>query len=216
MSEFEHINVSLDEVGTVAALRPILEQSAQFHHHLCPRQVLGVRIGLLGLELLNFSVPIRQKKLLVLVETDGCFVSGVQAATGCSVNRRTLRVVDIGRIGATFVNVKTEEALRIAPRYDVRERALAFVSSSATSRRARYIAMLQAYQQMPVETLLAVEAVALKQSVQTIISRPFLRVDCTICGEEIINQRERLIDGQPVCQACAGDSYYTPLIRQSY
>lgn len=209
MAEFEHINVTLDEVGMVTELRPILEQSAQFHHHLCPRQVLGVRIGMLGLQLHNFTLPIRQKRLLVIVETDGCFVSGVQAATQCSVNRRTLRVADIGRIAATFINVKTEEAVRVAPHPDARQRALAFSGAQNASRRDRYIAMLQAYQQMRPLDLLKFEYVTLNRPVREIISRPFLRVDCAVCGEEIINQRERQIDGQPVCRVCAGDGYYS-------
>ncbi|MEM7802993.1 MAG: FmdE family protein, partial [Chloroflexota bacterium] len=176
MAEFEHINVSLEEAGSIEALRPILEVSASFHHHLSPRQVLGVRIGLLGLRLLNFKLPIRQKKMLVLVETDGCFVSGVQAATRCSVNRRTMRVVDIGRIAATFINVRTEEAFRVAPRSDVREQALNHACVVNGNRRERYIAMLQAYQQMREEALLKYETVTLNRPVREIISRPFLRV----------------------------------------
>ena len=209
MAKFEHINVTLEEAGSVEALRPILEASSSFHNHLCPRQVLGVRIGLFGLKLLNFKVPIRQKKLLVLVETDGCFISGVQAATQCSVNRRTMRVVDIGRIAATFINVRTEEAVRIAPRTDVREQALNHVCVVDGNRRERYIAMLQAYQQMTEETLLKVEQVTLNRPVSEIVSRPFVRVNCSVCGEEIINERELIINGKPVCLACAGKGYYT-------
>lgn len=214
MSAFEHIEVSLEEAGVVAELRPFLEASAQLHHHLCPRQVLGVRIGLMGLDLLDFTLPIRQKKLLVLVETDGCFVSGVQVTTQCSINRRTLRLIDIGRIGATFVNVKTDKAVRIAPHPDARQRALCFADASHGSRRERYIAMLHAYQQMPQHDLLTFQCVTLNQPVRQLISKPFLRVDCTICGEEIINQREQWIDHQPVCLVCAGRGYYQPLQDQ--
>ena len=207
---FEHIDVNLDDLKVEESLKSILEASAAMHHHLCPRQVLGVRIGLAGLDALGFKVPIRQKKMLALVETDGCFVSGVQAATGCSVNRRTLRIVDIGRIGVTFVNVKSEQAVRIAPRIDVRETALKY-GGDADTRRGRYIAMLEAYQIMPIDELLTIEAVQLNRPVREIVSRPFLRVDCSVCGEEVINEREVMQDGKPVCQACAGLGYYTTI-----
>ena len=208
MADSPHLNITLDEVDVQPHLQPVLETSAQFHHHLCPRQVLGVRIGLAGLRELGFTVPVRQKKLLVMVETDGCFVSGVQAATGCSVNRRTLRVVDIGRIGVTFVNVRTEEAVRIAPRTDVRQRSARFVPPVTDNRRGRYIAMLEAYQVMPDDEVMTVERVKLSRPVREIVSRPFIRVDCSVCGEEIINEREVMIDGRPVCLPCAGQGYY--------
>ncbi|MEM8857662.1 MAG: FmdE family protein [Chloroflexota bacterium] len=210
MSQFEHINVTLDEVDVQENLKSILQASAAMHHHLCPRQVLGARIGLAGLKELGFNGPIRQKRLLALVETDGCFVSGVQAATGCSVNRRTLRIIDIGRVGVTFVDVRTEEAVRIAPRTDVRQTSLKYGGDGST-RRGRYIAMLEAYQIMPLEELLTIEPVQLDRPVREILSRPFLRVDCSVCGEEVINEREIMVDGKPVCPSCAGKGYYKPI-----
>lgn len=210
MSEFGHINLSLEEASVDCELRPYFEASARFHHHLCPRQVLGVRIGLVGLQQLNLKVPIRQKRLLVIVETDGCFISGVQAATGCSVNRRTMRIEDIGRIAATFIDVKTEAAIRVAPHVDARVRALQHAGAEHAKRRDRYIAMLQAYQTIPSGALLTIEQVRLTRPIQEMISRPFLRVTCAVCNEEIINQREQRVAGQPVCQACLGTSYYDP------
>ena len=209
MEKFEHINVAPSEVDMRPELQPLLEKAAEMHHHLCPRQVLGVRIGLAGLDVMGFQVPIRQKKMLVMVETDGCFVSGVQAATGCSVNRRTLRIIDIGRIGVTFINVRTEEAVRIAPANDVRQKVGNYYDEAPETRRERYLAMLNSYQIMPDDELLKIERVELTRPVREILSRPFIRVDCSVCGEEIINEREIEIDGKPVCQACAGNGYYS-------
>jgi formylmethanofuran dehydrogenase subunit E len=84
------------------------------HHKICPRQVLGVRIGLLAGYLLEIAVPQPVKRLFAVVETDGCFVDGISAATGCYVGRRTLRVEDYGKTAAAFVDTLTEQALRIA------------------------------------------------------------------------------------------------------
>ena len=182
-----------------------LEACSAYHHHLCPRQVLGVRIGLAGAAGLGLPVPRLDKRLLVILESDGCFVDGVSVVTGCTVGHRTLRVEDYGKIAATFVDVVTEQALRLAPRLDVRQRAWAY----APEENRRYFAQLQAYQVMPDEELLMVQAVRLTTPVSALVGRPGVRVNCAVCGEEIINQREIFFEGTPVCKACAGGAYYS-------
>ncbi len=84
----------------------LLDKSMQDHDHLCPRQILGVRIGLAGMKALGFTEPPTKKQLLVISETDGCFVDGVIAATNCTVGHRTLRVEDYGKVAVTFVDVQ--------------------------------------------------------------------------------------------------------------
>ena len=188
-------------------LDTVLEASSLPHKHLCPRQVLGARIGLAGGEALGLELPRSDKSLLVIAETDGCFLSGLQAATGCAPNRRTLRVEDYGKIAATFVQVETGEAVRIAPQLDVREKAFKY----APGIKKRYYAMLAGYQVMPENELLRLKPVTLTPPVQTLISRAGVRVSCERCGEEIINERERNLDNETLCRSCAGDSYYVGL-----
>jgi len=190
------------------AFDELLQRSAARHSHLCPRQVLGVRIGLAGAAALGLTTPRRDKRLLVIVETDGCFADGIEVATGCTVGHRTLRVEDYGKIAATFVDVVTEQVLRIAPRLDVRQRALAY----APHEPRHYFAQLRGYQVMSDEELLTVEPVQLVQPIRQIVSRPGVRVNCTGCGEEIINEREIMLDGQPFCYTCARSGYYASAI----
>lgn len=187
----------------------LLGLSAARHSHLCPRQVLGVRTGLAGAAALGLELPRRDKRLLTFVETDGCFADGVEVATGCTVGHRTLRVVDYGKIAAVFVDVQTEQAVRVTPRLDARQRACCY----APAERRHYFAQLQAYQIMPEEELLRVEPVRLAMPVQAIVSRP-VRTACARCGEEIINEREVLVDGQPYCLACTYGGYYQPVGEQ--
>jgi formylmethanofuran dehydrogenase subunit E len=170
----------------MADLQAILEISSARHKYLCPRQVLGARMGLFGAAVLGLAVPQRDKRLLILAETDGCFADGLEAATGCSMGHRTLRLVDYGKIGAVFVDTKTETAVRLAPRLDVREKAC----GHAPEERKHYYAQLQGYQIMPDEELFTVQAVELVQSVRQIVSRAGVRVNCAACGEEVINERE--------------------------
>lgn len=188
-------------------LQAILAQSSARHSHLCPRQILGARIGLAGGVALDLSLPRNDKRLLVIVETDGCFADGVDVATGCTVGHRTLRVEDYGKIAATLIDVKTERAVRIAPQLDVREKAYRY----APNEPRHYFAQLQAYQVMPDCELLTVRPVHLTTPVAAIVSRPIVRVNCEQCGEEIINEREVWVAGQVLCKQCAGGGYYTNL-----
>ncbi len=185
-------------------LKPLLELSSKDHSHLCPRQVLGVRIGLKGLAVLGLDEFSTRKHLLVISETDGCFIDGIIAATKCTVGHRTLRVEDYGKIAATFVNIKTEKAVRILPQLDVRERADRFVPDEPR----HYFAQLQAYQTMPDDDLLLVQHIALKTPVAQIISRIGARIICDQCGEDVINEREIILNGKRVCRTCAQGGYY--------
>jgi formylmethanofuran dehydrogenase subunit E len=190
----------------MASLEELIRITAEDHSHLCPRQVLGVRMGMAGTALLGLEAPRTDKRLLVIVEMDGCFVSGIQAATGAAVNHRTLIVEDYGKVGATFVDTHSGQAIRLAPRPDVRRRATTY----APGETRRYFAQLKGYQVMPDDELFIVQAVTLKAPVEQIVSRAGMRVLCDQCGEEIINERQVVTAYGVFCRACAGDCYYEP------
>jgi len=188
-------------------LQPLLDASSRDHSHLCPRQILGVRLGLLGMSVLGFNEPPAKKELLVITETDGCFVDGLIAATGCTVGHRTLRVEDYGKTAATFVDTSTGRTIRVAPGAGIRERAYAFAEDESR----HYFAQMQAYQVMPDEEMFVVQEVTLKVPVEKIVSRPGLRVNCDVCGEEIMNEREVCQHGLTLCTTCAQIGYYRPV-----
>jgi formylmethanofuran dehydrogenase subunit E len=185
-------------------LEKYLIESASRHHQLCPRQVLGVRMGLYAGRLLNLPLPRTDKRLLVISETDGCFPSGIIVTTGCRVSRRTLRIEDYGKVAATFIHIPTKRAFRIAPRLDVRRRAYQY----APHQKQRYYVQLDGYQVMPDDELFMMHKVTLSTPVKNLIGRPGVRVNCESCGEEIINQRQVYQDGQQLCKFCAGESNY--------
>lgn len=193
-----------------SVLRPLLEESAARHKHLCPRQVLGVRLGLCGLlalGLIDETYPPFDninKGLLTIVEMDGCGADGISVATDCQVGRRTMRVLDYGKMAATFIDTKNEQAVRVWPRLDSRQTAQRYVPNT----RSRWHAYLEAYQLIPDEELLHVQPVELAQSLAEILSRPNLRTNCDRCGEEIMNEREVMVNGRTLCQSCSGNGYY--------
>jgi formylmethanofuran dehydrogenase subunit E len=188
----------------MTSFEELLDQSAALHKHLCPRQVLGVRMGILASERLGLPLPQTNKRLLTFIETDGCFADGVAVATGCWVGHRTLRVLDFGKVAATFVDTRSDPALRIDPHPSARERAHSF----APEAKNRWEGYLLGYQRMPIEELLVFQPVGLSQPVNQLLSRPSARAICQVCGEEIINERERMHEGTVLCRPCAGERYY--------
>jgi formylmethanofuran dehydrogenase subunit E len=185
-------------------IKPFLDMASSDHKHLCPRQVLGVRIALKGMAALGMDASSRPKHLLVISEADGCFVDGVIAVTQCTVGHRTLRLEDYGKIAATFVNTQTGRAVRVAPALDVRERA----NEYAPQESRHYFAQLEAYQIMPDEVMLTLQDVILNTPVAQIISRSGMRINCDRCGEEIVNERFVLVEEKRYCISCAEGGYY--------
>lgn len=182
---------------------PFPNHIATMHKHLCPRQVLGVRMGQYAGNLLCLELPQQDKRLYTFVETDGCFVDGVTVATGCSVGHRTLRVMDLGKVAATFVDTQTGKAVRIWPHAQCRARAERYAPAAPN----RWRAQLEAYQVMPAEELLSTCHVELLIDLKALIAMPGGRVNCSKCGEEVLNQREVIRDGHLLCLDCAGSGY---------
>ncbi len=185
-------------------LYALLEKSASDHSHLCPRQVLGVRMGLAGLAALEVEAPVTMKTALVIIETGGCFADGIRVATGATVGHRTLRVEDLGKIAATFTNLGSGESLRLAPRADVRTRALEY----APDERRHYFAQLKGYQLMPEDQLFRFQWVELVTPAVQLMSRQNAQALCTECREEILNEREVVVEGKVLCRMCAFGGYY--------
>jgi formylmethanofuran dehydrogenase subunit E len=91
-------------------LDELLEESVKLHGHLCPGQVLGVRLAMLGCQAVGLDEPREGRRLLVFVEIDRCATDAIQSVTGCSLGKRTLRHVDYGKTAATFVNTRDGES----------------------------------------------------------------------------------------------------------
>jgi formylmethanofuran dehydrogenase subunit E len=187
-----------------------VERLAPLHARLCPRQVLGARIGLHGAALLGLELPRTDKRLLTIVETDGCFVDGVIVSTGCRAGRRTLRVLDHGKVAATFVDVLSGRAVRVHPRAEARQLARFYAPDAADA----WHAQLDAYGWMPASELLEAKPVELLTSLQELIGRAGVRVECARCCEEILNERQVQVADQVLCRGCAGEAYVALAVRR--
>lgn len=180
----------------------LLQDAVAFHGHLCPGQVLGVRMAMAGCRALGIPEPRSMgKNLVVFVEIDRCATDAIQAVTGCSLGKRTLKHMDYGKMAATFVHVPTGEAVRVAARDDARERASAYAPDVAGPRRAQ----IAAYQIMPEAQLLRLEPVVIRPGW---LDRPRVRVPCQLCGEGVNYGQEVRANGLTVCQSCFAGGYY--------
>lgn len=188
-------------------LEKLLEAAAAVHGHLCPGQVLGVRMAMAGCRALGIEEPGSDKRLLVYVEIDRCAADAISAVTGCRLGKRTLKHVDYGKLAATFVDTFTGRAVRVAVLEEARERAPAYAPHVTGDRHAVQTA---AYRVMPDEELLSVQEVRLVVPEEDLPGPPISRVPCELCGEVINDRREVRVNGQVLCRACAEGAYYEP------
>src|SRR5260370_18967386 len=97
------------------ALAEYLDLATQAHGHLCAGQVLGVRLAMLGLRELGIDDPVAERKRLVTyVEIDRCVTDAVALVANCRLGKRALNFPHWGKLAATFVDLKTGRAVRIA------------------------------------------------------------------------------------------------------
>jgi formylmethanofuran dehydrogenase subunit E len=188
------------------AVERLLSDLAGMHKHMCPRQVLGVRMGLSASRCFALPLPQPGKRLIAFIETDGCFADGIAVATGCTIGHRTLRLVDQGKVAVTFADTQTGRAVRFWVPPDARASAAAMFPEA----RSRWQAQMEAYPRMSEQELLRAQDVALTFDLASIVGKPGQRTACGVCAEEIINQREVLQDGRPICRNCTGDRYWSP------
>ena len=186
------------------AFEDLLAEAVRFHGHLCPGQVLGVRMTLAGCRAVGIEEPRRAGKgLVVVVEIDRCATDAIQALTGVSLGKRTLKHADYGKMAATFVNVTRGLAVRVVAREDARARVAGWTPAESDPRRAQ----IAAYRIMPEPELLRLDPVTVNPGW---LDRPRVRVCCEGCGEGINYRREIITDARVLCRACAGEGYYRP------
>lgn len=184
----------------------LLNESARIHGHLCPGQVLGVRMSLLGLRSAGIEDPKGRdrKNIIVFVEMDRCATDAVQSVTGCSLGRRTMRFMDYGKMAATYVNLHTGKAVRVVAREEAREKAREYFPESEN----KYAAQREAYQVMADDELFEVMPVRVALRPEDMPGRPLSRIRCDACGEHVQDRREFRRNGALLCRPCAEGGYY--------
>ena len=190
------------------SLDAYLRDAEQAHGHLCAGQVLGVRLAMLGLQKLGIDDPHGKdrKRLVTFVEIDRCATDAVAVVTGCRLGKRALKFRDWGKVAATFVDVSTGKAIRIA----AKESSKALARQLHPEIESKNQQQMLAYREMSNEDLFATQWVKVDLPPEEFPGYKGERVVCAQCGEGINFRREVRREGKVLCRACAGDSYYQP------
>ena len=188
------------------ALHEYLADAERAHGHMCAGQVLGVRMSMLGLKLLGIDDPTGKdrKRLVTYVEIDRCATDAISVVTGCKLGRRAMKFRDWGKMAATFVDLATGEAVRIAAKESSRELAARMFSDVEHPGKQQDLA----YRELSDEDLFQVQRVKVQLPEREMPGYKGPRVSCAECGEAVNFGKEVLRDGRSLCRGCAGERYY--------
>lgn len=185
----------------------LLSECEVLHGHMCPGQVLGVRMALLGCQLSGISDPrgLDRKNLIIWVEVDRCLTDALSAVTGVRLGRRSLKYFDYGKVAATFHNLKTGRAVRLAALDTSRELAEARYPSLPKKKEKQ----MRTYKEARDEELFKIESVRVDFKETDAPGRPRSRVTCEKCLEGVNDGREIIVgEGRILCKPCANGAYY--------
>lgn len=191
----------------LADLDGLIDECGKLHGHICPGQVLGVRMAVLGCHLTGIEDPrgVDRKKLIVWVEIDRCVTDAVSAVTGVRLGKRSLKYKDYGKVAATFLNLSEKSAFRIVAKEESRELADTLYPAIESKKERQ----LLTYREAAVSDLFKVESVRIELDDLEMPGRPRRRIICAQCGEGVNDGRELINSlNQKVCRSCAFGSYY--------
>src|SRR5467141_1225465 len=184
-------------------LHEYLELAAVAHGHLCAGQVLGVRLAMLGIRELGFDPIAERKRIVTYVEIDRCVTDAVALVANCRLGKRALKFRDWGKVAATFVDLQTGRAVRIAAKESSKQAAREMFPELE-----KEAGQQKAYAQLPDEVLFDRKWVKVEVPAEDLPGFKGPRVVCTECGEGINFKREVVMNGRTLCGSCAGEKYY--------
>ncbi len=185
-------------------LNEYLIEAERNHGHMCPGQLLGVRMAMLGCRLIGLENPTVGKRLIVYVEIDRCAADAINTVTGCRLGKRTLKFRDFGKLAATFLNTESGAAVRVIALEAARELAKIHFGYLPTKKEQQ----LTAYKSLADDQLFHFQQVKVTLPESDLPGHPKSRVACEACGEGINDSREVYQAGRTLCRGCVGERYY--------
>jgi formylmethanofuran dehydrogenase subunit E len=190
------------------SLEEYLRDAELAHGHLCAGQVLGVRMAMLGLVKLGIDDPQGKdrKRLVTFVEIDRCATDAVAVVTGCRLGKRALKFRDWGKMAATFIDVSSGKAIRIA----AKESSKTLARQMHPELESKNQQQMLAYREMAEQDLFSTQWVKVELPPEEFPGYKGDRIVCEACGEGINFRREVHRESKILCQSCAGGRYYEP------
>ncbi|MBP8819169.1 MAG: TraR/DksA C4-type zinc finger protein [Syntrophomonadaceae bacterium] len=188
---------------------PPLELAIQFHGHICPGLLIGVRAAEFAQKHLDISQDY-DEELLAIVETDSCGVDAIQAILGCTFGKGNLIFNDYGKNVYTIASRDKNRAVRIAQKYGAtsfreserfRElnRKQVLSEEEAAEKENLTGILFEKIMTMPVENLFTWEDVELKMPGKAQIHATR---QCAVCGEGVMETRTRQTEAGTLCIPC--------------
>ena len=167
----------------------LLAGSAEVHGHMCPGQVVGVRMAMEGCRLIGLDKPQKLpqiKKLIVYVEMDRCATDAIAFVTGVKLGRRSLKFVDYGIMAATFVNLETKRAFRIVSTERSRDLAVGLAPEIDEPRKQQ----VEGYKRMALEDLFEIQEVRVDVPAADMPGPTRFKAVCQACGQMVRDKKE--------------------------
>jgi formylmethanofuran dehydrogenase subunit E len=180
-----------------------LEEVAKFHGHICAGTMIGTRMALLGMKAIGINDPRGEdrKNIIVYVEMDRCATDAILVVTGCQPGKRSMKVMDYGKMAATFVNLETGKAIRVAAKNTDGETAF---TREMIEKNPHTIDNAK----QPDDELFTVTEVKVDIKPEDLPGRPLRSVPCSLCGERVMDMRDIMVDGKYLCRPCAENTNY--------
>jgi len=140
-----------------------------------------------------------RKNLIVFVEIDRCATDAITSVTGCRPGKRTMKIKDFGKMAATFINLETGAAVRLASRGPKGPEG-----ESVEALKLRIKAAAD-------EDLFRIQWGRVPLEAGDLPGKPVRSAVCAKCGESILDMRDLTVAGKSLCQPCAeGRHYFIP------
>ncbi len=165
------------------------EQAAEFHGHTCPGLAIGFKAAEAAIRELGYTRDI-DEEMVAIVENDSCSIDAIQSVLGCTAGKGNLIFRNNGKQVFTVGRRSDGKAVRIALKYEA--------MSGSKKDEPREGKMKRILESDPGE-LFDIREAKLDLPEKAVI---FKTVQCSCCGEGVMESRARLSDGRPVCSDC--------------
>jgi formylmethanofuran dehydrogenase subunit E len=197
-------------VKNICDQNTLWQKTVNFHGHACPGLAMGFRAAELALNALGCDRSV-DEELVAVVENNACGVDALQVLTGCTFGKGNLYFRDLGKTVYTIARRKDSKAVRVAVRYGstfdpdfkaIKERA--FSASAAQQDKVQYQEALK----KRINSILSAgpEVFDIKKIVFEVphTASIYQTLQCSECGEGVMEPRARIKDGRIVCLPCEG------------
>jgi formylmethanofuran dehydrogenase subunit E len=178
----------------------LLDEAGKFHGDICAGIQIGTRMTMCGLRHIGIKDPkgADRKNLMVFVEIDRCATDAIMALTGCRPGKRTMKVRDYGKMAATFINLESGKAVRVA---------------TTIERKGPDNHDLPDMTKVGDEEIFSIKFVAVPLQPEDMPGKPVRLRECARCRESILDGREVEKNGETLCKPCSDQMYYYQVLQ---